>query len=549
MDKEPTSDVAPEEFSFDPAQMMLGSPELERLEATATLDLNPNYQSSTPTLLTQEINLVFDSKNTCYTLESQTYKTLNNDLAVQDVNSLKTKELTAKSENLEPNASLYLNQPSFEQAKSNQSPIIYNKNKGKKEEILENKNQQTSLFDGIPPLLMASCDYEQPLGQLNIASADEEAEIPVNQVLTPQHITDLPPQYFKDKAMETETPIIESVDNSQAIQHVGWLLDEPEEQDKNYSLPFSFENQGKVLIVGGACVDVTLAVEHMPVTGGDAYARAKSTQIGGCAYNVAYALRCLGIQHDFIAPIGKGPNADLVKEQLTKDGYKLEIFDPSYDCEQCLCIVDRNGERTFIAIPGIEYHFKSQWLENIDLNQYDLIFITGFDIAEDNGSIYLNKYKQKPEHTKIFFDAGARVNFITAQTKQDLYDLHPILHLNRMELELMSGTTNIEKGLDILDKLTQSPIIVSLDEDGAYISEHHKRTQVPVIKQKVVDATGAGDAHSAGMIAGLMCGLDIIESCKLGHTIAAYTLNKIGSKIELPTSFSLEQAIKQITQD
>lgn len=77
-----------------------------------------------------------------------------------------------------------------------------------------------------------------------------------------------------------------------------------------YGLPV--EQRGRVLIVGGAFVDVTLGLEHMPVVGGDSYARELNVGLGGCALNVAHILRQQGIALDLKVPLGLGPYASIV---------------------------------------------------------------------------------------------------------------------------------------------------------------------------------------------------------------------------------------------
>lgn len=319
------------------------------------------------------------------------------------------------------------------------------------------------------------------------------------------------------------------------------------------------EQYGRVLVPGGAFVDVTLSLDHMPPVGGDSYAEEKLVAIGGCALNVAHALRLMEIPHKLKVPIGTGPYAAIVHKQLLEDGYKGDDFimvetvpgaAHNPDCGYCLCMVDAQGERTFVVVPGVENHFQPEWLSDVALDSYDMIYLSGFDLTETNGMVYLNKLKaEKPKDCTVFFDAGARVNFITDESFDALFSLDPIFHLNRLELELITGSTDPQEGLRQLCARTRSPVILSLDIDGALVACQGCNTikHYPVVPRPVLDATGAGDSHSASIIAALCLGANLHDAITLGNEIAGMAIGQLGARITLPKDFSLPARLQALS--
>lgn len=286
---------------------------------------------------------------------------------------------------------------------------------------------------------------------------------------------------------------------------------------------------GKVLLTGGIFVDLTWTLDSLPCPGGDSYAKAELMSVGGCAVNAARGLRLLEIPHLLIAPLGTGPYADFAEQVLSGEGYDFKIRVQDQDCACCLCLVDRTGERTFIAVPGVEYKFRPEWIRDISLTDTDMIYLSGFDSAEKNGFVYLDKYREKNENCRIFFDAGARINFTDPKVLDMLYSLESIIHLNRLELELMTGDKDLLKALEIMEKRSKGPLILTLDKDGTLISFKNMRRLLTVEEKKVRDATGAGDAHAAGIIAGLMSGLDLEDSCEIGNAAAGMAVGRLGA--------------------
>ena len=352
---------------------------------------------------------------------------------------------------------------------------------------------------------------------------------------------------------------------------------------------------GKVMVLGGAFVDKTLSLTKMPPVGGDSYAKELHTGVGGCALNVAHILRQLKLPHTIKVPIGVGLNAAFIEAQLQADGYQEDDFIKPYeygapqaqDCGVCHCFVDAAGERTFIVVPGIENQMKREWLTSAPIEECDLIYLSGFDLTEDNGMIYLEEIaaRKRPE-CAVYFDAGARVDFITYEARALLYRLNPILHLNLLELELLTGTKDLIKGLAALTAKTPSPVILTLAHHGCLLAQHLGHTALvtarrsmgavpsfgtkpptsgtgstaapkktaksifnqaiaqapahgftlkhyPTTPKKVLDATGAGDAHSAGLIAALIQGQTIDEGIIFGSKLAAKAVGQIGARLTI----------------
>lgn len=55
-----------------------------------------------------------------------------------------------------------------------------------------------------------------------------------------------------------------------------------------------------------------------------------------------------------------------------------------------------------------------------------------------------------------------------------------------------------------------------------------------VTPERAVDPTGAGDSYAGGVLAGLMQGLEPLQSGRLGSVVASYVLEKMGCQTNLP---------------
>ena len=112
----------------------------------------------------------------------------------------------------------------------------------------------------------------------------------------------------------------------------------------------------KVLVIGSSVCDVIINVQQMPLIGEDENVISQSLNLGGCAFNVANILKYLNIPFDLLSPVGIGIYGDFVRNEMIKKNIPI-LLESKEDNGCCYCIVDKSGERTFIAHHGGEYHF------------------------------------------------------------------------------------------------------------------------------------------------------------------------------------------------
>ena len=116
------------------------------------------------------------------------------------------------------------------------------------------------------------------------------------------------------------------------------------------------------LIIGSTCVDVIINIDHLPKTAENLRPTSQTMALGGCAFNVSYIMRLLGGHHTFISPVGGGTYGDYVAKQLKSKGIPVAIRVPEQENGCCYCLVEANGERTFLSYHGVEYTFQKDWM-------------------------------------------------------------------------------------------------------------------------------------------------------------------------------------------
>ncbi len=284
----------------------------------------------------------------------------------------------------------------------------------------------------------------------------------------------------------------------------------------------------QTLIIGSTVVDVIIGIPNLPTTSQDVNILTQRQSLGGCAYNASNMLRLENIPYTLCSPVGSGIYGEYVLRELAKLDIKpfIHLNDIENGC--CYCLVEKDGERTFLSHHGAEYIFKKEWMNSIDATSVDSVYICGIEVEDPTG-IEIVEYLEENTQFQVFFAVGPRINHIESSRLERLFALKPIIHLNDTEALEYSGCTTVEESARELSKKTNNSIIITLGEKGALVFEKGCATIVEGFKTEVVDTIGAGDCHMGSVIAGLKQGLSLVDSVKRANAFASAVVSVSGA--------------------
>lgn len=281
-------------------------------------------------------------------------------------------------------------------------------------------------------------------------------------------------------------------------------------------------------------IDMLMKIEALPKSGEDVLCSESGIVIGGCAYNAANTLRNLESAADLCVPVGKGPYADMIRSELERCGYDILIQDDSQDNGYCLDLVEATGERTFITAQGIEGAFQKKWLDSLNMDQYDSIYVAGYQVCGQGGQA-IGEWLCGHGDKQIFFAPGPVICSIDAAVMEQIFSVHPILHLNEKEAMDFTRAEDILDAVRELYSRTGNLVIVTLGEKGTVYYEGNELHTIPSVKTTVVDTIGAGDSHIGAVIGGLKKGLGREESIRLANRVAAAVVSVQGPVMDKET--------------
>ncbi len=286
-------------------------------------------------------------------------------------------------------------------------------------------------------------------------------------------------------------------------------------------------NKRQLCLIGAAVVDIVTETPCLPQRGGDLEMQEKGIHVGGCALNIAIAIKRLGLQSTNALPVGIGKWADLIRHSMEEKGLRSSLTDSSGDNGWCLALVEPDGERTFLSVSGVENNWSRENLGQLTINDDAIIYLSGYQLASACGNEIVNWLETLPTTVQLFIDFGPRIANIDTLLLDRLLLLKPIISLNRQEAEHF-GMQDSESFVENWYSRYACPLILRIDSDGALFNDGDSYGIVEPFSADVIDTIGAGDTHAGGVLAGLSSGWELADAVLLGNAVASYVVSHEG---------------------
>ena len=288
----------------------------------------------------------------------------------------------------------------------------------------------------------------------------------------------------------------------------------------------------KILVIGSACADVGLYVDHLPSSEEDVQPRKQKISLGGCACNVAGILQLFEVPFTLFAPVGTGIYGTFVESEFRKKGL-IPVIRSEEENGACYCIVDDSGSRTFIAVHGAEYLFRKEWFDALDVEQYDAVYVCGLELEEKTGNVILD-FLEKHQEMTIYFAPGPRIQFVPEERMNRILSMHPVVHCNRREAAVYAGHTeysSAEAAYAIYAKTENTVIITDGGNPCIYVHGNVLHA-VPAFSAEPVDGTGAGDSHIGTVMAMVSLGYYMDNAVMMANRIGAKVTETEGTCLD-----------------
>lgn len=242
---------------------------------------------------------------------------------------------------------------------------------------------------------------------------------------------------------------------------------------------------------------------------------------GGCAGNIAYALKLLGGTPLPMATVGND-GADYLARLRSLDiscEYVRQVAD-TYTA-QAMIMTDRDNNQITAFHPGAMMQAHQTRIEARPDVRLGIISPDGRDAMLEHAEQF------KAAGIPFVFDPGQGLPMFDGSDLACFVDQATWVTVNDYEGKMLcdrTGWTPAE-----ISKRVEGGLVITLGAEGSEVWVDGQRTHVPPVQaQAVVDPTGCGDAWRGALLFGLEQGWDLVRCAALGSRVGALKIAQRG---------------------
>ncbi|GAB2893568.1 carbohydrate kinase family protein [Paralcaligenes ginsengisoli] len=259
-------------------------------------------------------------------------------------------------------------------------------------------------------------------------------------------------------------------------------------------------------------------------------------EYGGCAGNIAYNLQLLGGHPMPVGTVG-GDAADYLAymKRLGIDTSLIRVI-PDMFTPQCFITTDLDNNQIASFHPGAMVRSAE--------NDWGSTKASWGIVAPDaKEGMFAHARRLKASGIPFIFDLGQAMPLFSGEDITQMLEMAQILTANDYEASIVQQRTG--RSMQEIARSLQA-VVVTRGGEGATLYSNGAETAIePVKVENIVDPTGCGDAHRAGLLYGLTQQWGLADACRLANVMGAFKIASRGPQNHHPSRGEISAALKQ----
>ena len=251
--------------------------------------------------------------------------------------------------------------------------------------------------------------------------------------------------------------------------------------------------------------------------------------LGGAPLNFAWYIDQIGIDISMLSAVGKDNLGERAVNLINESGIKPFISRNQFPTGT----VNVHADGSFDIVRNVAW--ESIQIPNSLPKHFDMLYFgTSAQSSQNNHNILNKLIEYHPRH--IFLDLNLRKDCYTEEIIIQSLKAASILKMNTLEWDVISQLFDTSTVEDLMDMHSLETVALTYGEEGAsiYTPGNIKEYRPPPVK--TIDATGAGDAFSAVLAAGILSNKSISHILNASCQAGANTVSQNGAMAPLPSN-------------
>lgn len=312
-----------------------------------------------------------------------------------------------------------------------------------------------------------------------------------------------------------------SISRSSVAVHITNLMKKGVIRGRSYILG----EQPYVCVVGGSNVDIQGFSEQKLVMA-DSNPGTVRISFGGVGRNIAENLSRLGVPVRLITAVGNDNYGKSILDDAREKGMEPDysLVSDEFPTSTYLSILDSDGDmKLAVSHMSVLDQIGVGFIEN----RKQIIAGSGVCVLDTNLPEETLRYLTgEIPGSEFYLDP---VSTAKAQKARGILGRFHTIKPNRIEAESLSGIPirgqdGLRRNGEYFLKQGVKRVVISLGREGTYYCDGENEFCVEAGKCRVVNATGAGDAFTAGLVYGRISGLSAVDTARFSAAASILAL-------------------------
>lgn len=256
---------------------------------------------------------------------------------------------------------------------------------------------------------------------------------------------------------------------------------------------------------------------------------------GGCAGNIAYNLNLLGSHAIPVVTLGKDGQDYLARFQhLGIDTSAVNVLEDHFSA-QCFITTDLASNQVASFHPGA-------MIKSADNDLTGIAAEYGIVAPDSKEAMFAHAERLHAQGIPFVFDLGQAMPLFEKADLERMIKLCTVLTSNDYEASIISQRVGLP--LEQIAAQVQAFIVTEGDKGSTVYAEGGSRKLSALPAVKVVDPTGCGDAHRAGLLHGLTQGWSIYDAACLGSVMGGIKIAHQGTQNHVPSKAEIQHLLQ-----
>jgi ribokinase len=302
----------------------------------------------------------------------------------------------------------------------------------------------------------------------------------------------------------------------------------------------------RVLVVGSANVDFTVAASRLPGVGETVSGGTLLVNHGGKGANQAVAARRLGAEVRFVACVGDDASGRDIRAALRTEGIGVDglVVTKEAATGTALIVVDQQGRNQIVVAPGANWRLSAEHVRSrAEDFAWAQVVLCQLETPLETLDVALGEARRRglvtvvnpaPVRDGIPDDVWRRVDYLTPNEGE-------AARLSGMPVEDPRSAT---AAAHALRERGVGAVIVTLGAEGSVACTAAGDIRTNAFPVDAVDTTAAGDSFNGALGTALAAGEPLSDALRFASAAAALACTRRGAQPSLPTRAEVERLLR-----